>query len=66
MAKKSKLMPKQPTEAEGLQKERRELEAALKAKHSFLGPMDRQAKAQRLVEVKRRLNALFAGGIGLS
>jgi len=66
MSKKAKLLPKAPTEINKLQQEREELEAALRATMSFLGPVDRQAKALRLREVKRRLNALFAGRIGLS
>lgn len=66
MAKKKALLPKQPSEWHKLQMERAELKHMLYGDKPFTAAQDRAYCANRLIEVNRRLNAMYAGGIGLS
>lgn len=66
MKKKAKLLPKKASEWHQLQMERAELKHMLYGDKPYTAAMDRAYCANRLIEVNRRLNSLFAGGIGLS
>lgn len=63
MAKRKPIIPKAPTEVERLQTERAVLQARLDIRKAYFGSMTRAEAAARLVEVKRRLNQIYAAGL---
>ena len=63
MAKKKALLPRAKSLAERLQTERADLTAQLGNTKVLLTDQDRLAMGLRLIEVKRELNWLYAGGL---
>lgn len=62
MSKRKKILPKAPTEVEKLQTERADLQSKLDGPDYRLGVTTRAAAVARLLEIKRRLNAIYSAG----